>query len=233
MQGEEEGSPAWRAGRRGQRAQSFRPFSPPRSNSKRPRGPPHSPEWGGSPAASPGTRARCTRARCTRAGRSRSQRLPELPVPVLRPLRPALAPRTLGKENPHEGRPVPSSRPQPGEVSQPSGVARAPTCEQEAPGALGEAAGAGPALHRRDLGAGNGGERLRLQVCAAPASPGHEFDFRVWPQVGHGGTQSPGKVSKRLKETLSPRGASLLNLFLLIYGLRLPLALHLQSLILV
>lgn len=32
-----------------------------------------------------------------------------------------------------------------------------------------------------------------MQVGAAPASPGHEFDFRVWLQVGLGGEQSPGK----------------------------------------
>lgn len=133
-----------------------------------------------------------------------SQRLSS--VPCSGPSAPRPRPRTLGKENPHEGRPVPSSRPQPGEVSQPSGVARAPTCEQEAPGALEEAAGAGPALRRRDLGAGNGKERLRLHVCAAPASPGHEFDFRVWPQVGHGEHRAREK-SPRDSRSLSDRGA--------------------------
>lgn len=43
----------------------------------------------------------------------------------------SLRPPTSGSENPRGGRPFPSSRPQSGEVSQPAGVARAPTCEQE------------------------------------------------------------------------------------------------------
>lgn len=102
------------------------------------------------------------------------------------------------------------SKPQPGEVSQPSGVARAPTYEQEAPGALGEAVGAGPALRRRDLGTRNGEERLRLHVCAAPASPGHEFDFRVWPQVGHGehrARENSPRDARAAARSLSDRGA--------------------------
>lgn len=61
-----------------------------------------------------------------------------------------------------------------------------PPAQREVPGELGEAAGAGPALRGRDLGAGNGEERARILVCAAQASPGREFDFRVWPQVGQG-----------------------------------------------
>lgn len=79
------------------------------------------------------------------------------------------------------GKLVPWSRPQPGEVSQLPGVAATPTCEQEASGALAEGAGAGPALRGKDLGARNCEGRLRLQVGTAPASPGREFDFRVWP----------------------------------------------------
>lgn len=126
------------------------------------------------------------------------------------PSAPRPRPQTSGKENPHEGRPVPLSKPQPGEVSQPSGVARAPTYEQEAPGALGEAVGAGPALRRRDLGTRNGEERLRLHVCAAPASPGHEFDFRVWPQVGHGehrARENSPRDARAAARSLSDRGA--------------------------
>lgn len=46
----------------------------------------------------------------------------------------SLQPPASGSANPREGRPFPSSRPQSGEVSQPAGVARAPTCEQEASG---------------------------------------------------------------------------------------------------
>lgn len=95
--------------------------------------------------------------------------------------------KTRGKGAVRAGGPDRASWPRPGEGSPASRRGSGhPPAEREVPGELGEAAGAGPALRGRDLGAGNDEERPRLLVCAAPASPGREFDFRVWPQVGHG-----------------------------------------------
>lgn len=98
------------------------------------------------------------------------------------------------------GGPYPRPGPSPGSLASLPGWPGHPPAERKAPGALGEAAGAGPALRGRDLGAGNDEERPRLHVCAAPASPGREFDFRVWPQVDAANTE-PGKRS------LSAQGA--------------------------
>lgn len=211
-------------GEEGQWAQHrLGPLSPPRSaptqRGHRPHlaGPHAAPLWGANPpaprlsspsswAGSGGAHAEvgpapsCAGSRYRRSG-------PVSPAPSPRPILGAQGagqPRTLGTENPGKGgrargRPVPASRSPPPGVAGLPGWPGHPPAQREVLGELGEAAGAGPALRGRDLGgAGNGGERPRLLVCAAPASPGREFDFRVWPQVGQGEHKAREK---------SPRGA--------------------------
>lgn len=112
-------------------ARRFQPFCPPGSEWQRSRGPTSQARVG---QESPSTLGR---------GRRHTHTLPEegpaQSSPSSQSLHSGLSARSLrppasGSANPREGRPFPSSRPQSGEVSQPAGVARAPTCEQEASG---------------------------------------------------------------------------------------------------
>lgn len=133
-----------------------------------------------------------------RGGRARS-RGSEPACRRPRPLRPARATANFGDCERRAARPVLRSRgPGPGRDRGPKGGSSAPTWRAGSGGAQERRreAGGGPALRGRDLGAGTGEEGPRLHVCAAPASPGREFDFRVWPQVGAPRTQSPRKLAE-------------------------------------